>query len=97
VLSLIGACAFSAALRRPEASTDRAVRPYREAVRPAAAASNASAAEQQAVTAAGKGPARLPAICTGVGRRHLSRLSAVTFYRNLAVAGFRPERAVGAG
>jgi hypothetical protein len=29
--------------------------------------------------------------------RHRSRLSAVTFYRNLAVAGFRPEHAAGAG
>jgi signal transduction histidine kinase len=77
------------ALRRQEASTDRAVRRYQAAVRSAAVASDGSAAEQRAVTAAARGLARLPAVRAGIGARRISGVSAAAFYNSLAVAGFR--------
>jgi signal transduction histidine kinase len=77
------------ALRRQETSTDRAVRQYQATVSSAAVSSNASAAEKQAIAAANKGLARLPAVRAGIGTRLVSRLSAVTFYNNLAIAGFQ--------
>jgi signal transduction histidine kinase len=78
-----------AALRRQEASTDRAVRQYRTIVRSATVTGNASAAEEQAITAADKGLAMLPAVRTGISALVVSRLSAVAFYGNLAIAGYR--------
>jgi hypothetical protein len=78
-----------AALRRQEAGTDRAVRQYQTGVRSAAVTGNASAAERQAITAVRRGLARLPAVRAEIKTRLVSRLSAVTFYNNLAIAGFR--------
>jgi len=78
-----------AALNRQEASTDRVVRQYRATVSSAVVTSNASAAEKQAIAAANKGLAKLPAVRAGISTRFVSRLSAVTFYNNLAIAGFR--------
>jgi signal transduction histidine kinase len=78
-----------AALHRQEASTDRAVRQYQATVSSAAVTKNASAAEKQAIAAANRGLARLPAVRAGITARFVSRLSAVTFYNDLAIAGFQ--------